>query len=549
MIPSSPLDCLNATPAEHRPTLPPGHARFLRGKLVKVRPGQSANDLACSLWIEGRLFHLSSTVIEPIHNLLREVRREKNSIRSVLLEGVFWRLLIIEALIIVWSLVYHWISEEPTLRELLGYGLRLTILATLVLAFIVITLGSFLANRIIAPMEGIALANRQLRDKEQTAMQVRIPREVPKELRDIVASRTYMLRSIFRVSEERLKMVQFLRDTFGRYYSDKILDAILDPKESLKLGGKRETLTMLMSDLRGFTTLSQSLPPEELVKILNRYLGEMTEIILRYDGIIDELIGDAILAFFGMNEPEADHAARAAACAISMQNALVRLTQALEKEGYPPLEMGIGLNTGSVIIGNIGSHARMKFGIVGEAINATARIESNTIGGQILVGQATYELIESQAQTEFQYSLHAKGMKEPITIHSLIGLKGAESLTLKRRTGPAASIEFPVRFDYWEVRDKEIVGNPETGQARWANSQAFRVDVSHSLKPMANLRIRFKEPFGNHRFEDIYTKVTFESSDPDHAVPILRITAMAPHDRAFMNQLLDSATRTPSNSA
>ena len=480
--------------------------------------------------------------MKALSKLLSEVRREKHSIRSVLLEGVFWRLLIIEAIIIIWSMADLWISEESSIGELLRYGLRLSILSTLVLAFIVITLGGFLAKRIIEPMEKIAAANRQLKDKQQTAMQVPITKEAPKEIRDIVASRTHMLRSIFKVSDERLKMVQFLRDTFGRYYSEKILDEILDPKETLKLGGKRETLTMLMSDIRGFTTLSQSLPPEELVKLLNRYLGEMTDVILRYDGIIDEFIGDAILAFFGMNEHEDDHAARATACAISMQNALVRLTQELEREGYPPIEMGIGINTGSVIIGNIGSPARMKFGIVGSAINATARIESNTIGGQILVGQTTYELIQSIAKTESSYSLHAKGMREPIEIHSLVGLGGEFGLDLEHRTGPSATIEFPLAFDYWQIRDKEIVGDPEEGQAQWANYDTFRVSLNRSIKPMTNLRIRFKAPYKSHQFEDIYAKAILDSTNESQSVPILRITAMTPKDRAFLEKLLESAT-------
>lgn len=482
-------------------------------------------------------------MIQAIKNLVREIRREKHSIRSVLLEGVFWRLLIIELVLLTWSLAYHWFSNEPTLGELLRYGLQLGVLSTIALAFIVTTLGNFLAKKIIGPMEQIAEANRQLKDKEQTAMQVPISKDAPREIRDIVASRAYMLRNIFKVSDERLKMVQFLRDTFGRYYSDKILDEVLDPKGTLKLGGKSENLTMLMSDIRGFTTISQSLPPEELVKVLNRYLGEMTKVILRYDGIIDEFIGDAILAFFGMNERQDDHAGRAAACAIEMQNALLRLTHELEDEGYPPIEMGIGINTGDVILGNIGSPARMKFGIVGAAINATARIESNTIGGQILIGHPTYELIQSQAETEFKYSLHAKGMQKPIEIHSLIGLTGPPPLKLERRSVPAASIEFSLAFDYWEVRAKEIVGEPRLGHARWANSQAFRADLAPDIKPMTNLRIRFKDPYLDHEFDDIYTKLIFETTNQVHSTPILRITAMTPDDRSFMDGLLETATR------
>ncbi|MBT5707385.1 MAG: hypothetical protein HOI66_13795, partial [Verrucomicrobia bacterium] len=141
--------------------------------------------LAC--WCSGNLSQRKqSPLIKALSKLLKEIRREKHSIRSVLLEGVFWRLLIIQAIIIGWSMIDLWFSEEPTTGEVLRHGLRLGILSTLALAFIVITLGSFLSKRIIAPMEKIAEANRQLKDKEQTAMQVPISKEAPKEIRDIV---------------------------------------------------------------------------------------------------------------------------------------------------------------------------------------------------------------------------------------------------------------------------------------------------------------------------------------------------------------------------
>ena len=142
-----------------------------------------------------------------------------------------------------------------------------------------------------------------------------------------------------------------------------------------------------MSDLRGFTSMSEARDAEEVVRLLNRYLARMSEIIFAYDGIIDEFIGDAILAVFGVPEKRKDDPARAVACALSMQNALHELNDEIISEGYPALEMGIGINSGTVIVGNIGSEMRAKYGIVGTVVNRAARIESNTVGGEVLIGE------------------------------------------------------------------------------------------------------------------------------------------------------------------
>ena len=187
-------------------------------------------------------------------------------------------------------------------------------------------------------------------------------------IKNIVLSCPKMLDKTQKVSEERLQLINFIRETFGRYLAPQVVDQILESPDGLKIGGKREIVTILISDLRGFTSLSETKDPEEMVILLNRYLKRMSEIIIAYDGIIDEFIGDAILAIFGITERHEDHAAKAVACSLEMQNALFKLNKEIEKEGYPHLEMGIGINTGAVLVGNIGSEIRMKFGIVGSPV-------------------------------------------------------------------------------------------------------------------------------------------------------------------------------------
>jgi adenylate cyclase len=154
------------------------------------------------------------------------------------------------------------------------------------------------------------------------------------------------------------------------------------------MGGKRK-ITMLMADLRGFTSLSERLPPERVVTLLNRYLTTMVSVIKQYQGTIDEFIGDAIFVLFGAPIWQEDDAQRAVACGIAMQLAMASVNEQNRQDGLPEIEMGIGIHTGQVVVGNIGSAERTKYGVVGSQVNLTSRIQSCTTGGQTLISEAT----------------------------------------------------------------------------------------------------------------------------------------------------------------
>ena len=175
---------------------------------------------------------------------------------------------------------------------------------------------------------------------------------------------------------------KFIRATFGRYLSDEIVTDILERPEGLELGGDLRQVTIMMSDIRGFTTLSEHLAPAQVVTMLNRYLGAMTDIIMAHQGTIDEFIGDAILAVFGAPQHRDDDADRAVNCALAMQAAMAEINEQNQAEGLPAIQTGIALNTGDVIAGNIGSERRSKYGFVGHAMNVTSRIEDLTAGGE-----------------------------------------------------------------------------------------------------------------------------------------------------------------------
>src|SRR5262245_36035948 len=177
---------------------------------------------------------------------------------------------------------------------------------------------------------------------------------------------------------------ELVRRAFGRYVSEEVAASILQSPEGLELGGEEREVTILMSDLRGFTALAARLTPHEVIEFLNLYLEAMVDVISRYEGTIDEIIGDAILVIFGAPLACEDHAAKAVACGLAMQLAIKEVNRRLTAKDAAELEMGIGIHTGRVIVGNIGSLRRTKYAAVGSNVNLAGRSESCTTGGHRL---------------------------------------------------------------------------------------------------------------------------------------------------------------------
>lgn len=214
---------------------------------------------------------------------------------------------------------------------------------------------------------------------------------------------------------------KFIRATFGRYLSDEIVTDILERPEGLELGGDLRRVTIMMSDIRGFTTISEQLAPAQVVTLINRYLGAMTDIIMAHQGTIDEFIGDAILAVFGAPQRRDDDADRAVRCALAMQDAMADINRRNREEGLPEISTGIALNTGDVIAGNIGSERRSKYGFVGHPMNVTSRIEDASDGGEILIAASTLEALQGDYRTGPGRELKVKGIDELLTVHPVLG--------------------------------------------------------------------------------------------------------------------------------
>ena len=215
---------------------------------------------------------------------------------------------------------------------------------------------------------------------------------------------------------------RFIRKVFGRYLSAEIVETLLGDPEGLDLGGIQRTVTVMMADIRGFTTICEKLPPNRVVTLLNNYLGTMADIIMKHSGTVDEFIGDAILAIFGAPISRTDDADRAIECALEMQRAMKQLNLINMQEGLPPIAVGISLNTGPVIAGNIGSEKRSKYGVVGHTVNQTARIEEHCPGDAIYVAKSTLQATRKVPCIEEHIRIQAKGIHQALEVYRVAGM-------------------------------------------------------------------------------------------------------------------------------
>ncbi len=219
---------------------------------------------------------------------------------------------------------------------------------------------------------------------------------------------------------------RFIQSAFGTYLSPKVVDQLVENPDFLKLGGERKEITAFFSDVAGFTSISESMSPEELVQLLNEYLSEMTKIILDYDGTVDKYEGDAIIAFFGAPNPMPDHAARCALVAIEMQKRMVELREEWKARNMRELFVRIGLNTGPAVVGNMGSNTRMDYTMMGDTVNSAARFEgaNKEYGSYIMIGEGTYEGAKDVVEARKLDMINVVGKSEPVNIYELLAKKG-----------------------------------------------------------------------------------------------------------------------------
>ena len=252
-----------------------------------------------------------------------------------------------------------------------------------------------------------------------------------------------------------------VRSQFDRFVSKAVAGELLDNSKPSLAASEPRNVTVLMSDLRGFSLLGQDNPPALIVQLLNNYLEEMFLVIDDYGGTIDEVLGDAILVLFGAPLVRADHAEAAVACALAMQIAMEKVNQTNAQQGLPALEMGIGLCTGDVIAGTIGSKQRAKYGVVGSAVNLAARIESLSMGGEVLAAESTVRATDVPLRIDADHSVAVKGSQELLRVLAIGAIQGTHNLALPLTSSQPQALQQPLAFDYCILKGKQRQGSAQ----------------------------------------------------------------------------------------
>jgi adenylate cyclase len=335
------------------------------------------------------------------------------------------------------------------------------------------------------------------------------------------------------------RTAQGIRKTFGRYLTDEVVANLLEHPQGLKLGGERRNITILTSDLRGFTALSERLSPEEVIKVLNIYLGYMADIITQYQGTIDEFMGDGILVLFGAPTARVDDAKRAIACAIAMQLAMDEVNAKMNQLGLPHLEMGIGINTGEVVVGNIGSEKRTKYGVVGSQVNLTYRIESYTVGGQILISEMTLKEAGSIVKIEGQREVYTKGVKKPITIYEVTGMGGDFDLFLKKQEEEFFPLAEVIPIQYAILDGKHVSATMLNGHLVKLSAKGAEVNSPHSVTALSNIKFNLLTLNSSRSVsEDIYAKVLEKETTNGNF--FIHFTSLPPDVEVMLDELYES---------
>lgn len=232
-----------------------------------------------------------------------------------------------------------------------------------------------------------------------------------------------LLTSAFNGMATKLREKDFIEKTFERYVSKPLAREILSHRHELKLGGEEKEVTILFSDIRGFTTLAEGLSPAAVVDLLNEYFSEMVKVVGRFEGMVDKFMGDAILALFGAPLPVGNEALRAVCCALAMQKAIVQFNINGQKHGREPIAAGIGINTGPVVAGNVGSAQRMEYTVIGDSVNVAARLQSLAMPNEILISEETFNQLKGQVLVTARDSIQLKGKTTSCKVYRLDGLQ------------------------------------------------------------------------------------------------------------------------------
>ncbi len=294
---------------------------------------------------------------------------------------------------------------------------------------------------------------------------------VQKQTMELVAAK-----EIKRLNEQLEARNALLHQILGKYFSDEVVDVILEQPKGAAIGGEKRILAVMMADLRGFTALSERLSADMVVAMLNHYLEEMTEVILKYGGTIIEFIGDAILTVFGaplVTEYAMDDAI---AAAIEMQNRMESVNQYNADHGYPEIEVGVGIHAGEAFIGNIGSEQFMRYNVIGQVVNICSRIQTYSIGGQVLVSEQAKQYLHGEWELYKDFEISMKGIHERLRVCDVKAITGWHQVTIaEKETEKLFELEKPLAARLYLMQGKSVIKASIKGEIEGLSQHRIRI--------------------------------------------------------------------------
>jgi len=307
--------------------------------------------------------------------------------------------------------------DVTDIRSIVRKNFGVALAALLVSALASVAWGARLASMMSKALSRVNEALKKLEKQEYVKVDIY---KTGDELENLAEGFNQMVDGL----QERDK----LRSTFGKYMTEAVMEHLMAGK--VQLGGESLKVTILFSDIRSFTTLSEKMEAHALVALLNEYFTDMVSVIIREDGVVDKYIGDAIMAVFGAPVQRKDDPLRAVRAAVFMRTGLKKLNVRLKERGMAPIRTGIGIHTGDVVAGNIGSEQRMEYTVIGDAVNLASRLESNTkeVGADILISEDTYQAVKDHVEVRKVRELTVKGRVQPVMTYEVLGMKGGPML-------------------------------------------------------------------------------------------------------------------------
>ncbi len=351
-----------------------------------------------------------------------------------------------------------------------------------------------------------------------------------KQVNDLRAAR-----EIMRLNQQLEARNELLYQVFGRYFSDDVLEVILEHPEEISIGGERRDAAVMFADLRGFTSLSEEIEPERVSQLLNMFLERMLGVIQTYHGTVIEFLGDSILAVFGAPLTSETPMMDAAKAAIQMQNTMKDVNEYCTGQGYEPLEMGIGLHCGDVFIGNVGSEKMMRYNVIGKEVNVCSRIEGMTVGGQVLLSEELYRRLDD-VQVGNSMTVLVKGIREPIALYELL-----RAGDVKMIPGDSVESDWELReafhkslIQIYPIQGKVVSKLPVEAQVEQVSEKQMEVSVKERLELFTDVKLMATMEEEADAFHDVYGKVIAETEGKY----LLHITHTNQEFHAFVQETL-----------